>query len=97
MTAGLIFINQDGCVGTCETLGLTLTYAGLPVSALIGVIFGELPLAWPLDITFWVVVGFGLARLAARRGRPVTALAMFGVLLALVYGLVLSSLVELVI
>jgi hypothetical protein len=56
-----------------------------------------LVLAWPLDITFWVVVGLLLARFADRRKRGVLGFVLITVLLALGYGLVLSSLVELTI
>jgi hypothetical protein len=97
LTIGLSLINEGTCAGLCETLALTLLYAGLPVSAVSSVLFGELVLAWPLDITFWVVVGLLLARFADRRKRGVLGFVLITVLLALGYGLVLSSLVELTI
>lgn len=93
--AGLTMINREVCVGLCETLGLTLLYAGGPVSALFGIFSDSVIVAWPLDVIVWVVLGFGVARLASnRRIQP------WGPLLALVaafliYGLVLSQLVEL--
>lgn len=97
MTIGLAMINRTGCLDSCETVGFTLLYAGLPISALFGVGFGELVVAWPLDITFWVVLGFGVARYADRRGRSAIGVALFVVLLALTYGLVLSQFVEIAI
>jgi hypothetical protein len=92
---GLTSINRDVCTGLCETLGLTLLYAGGPVSALIGIFTDSVIVAWPLDIMLWVVLGFGVARFAQNRGiRPWGTLL---ILLAffLTYGLVLSQLVEL--
>jgi hypothetical protein len=53
--------------------------------------------AWPLDITLWVVIGFLLARHRERRGRGVLGAVLVTVLIALGYGLVLSSLVDLAI
>ena len=97
MSIGLTMINQTTCDGGCETVGFTLLYAGLPVSALFGVGFGELVVAWPLDITFWVVIGFLLARIADNRGRNASSLAILGIIIALAYGLVLSQFVEIAI
>jgi hypothetical protein len=97
MVIGLTLVNDTGCDGVCETLGLTLLYGGLPVSAIFGVLFGDLVVAWPLDITAWVVVGFLLARFSDNRGRSVLGLALLSILLALGYGLVLSSFVEIAI
>jgi hypothetical protein len=92
---GLTSINRDVCTGLCETLGLTLLYAGGPVSALIGIFTDSVIVAWPLDIMLWVVLGFGVARFAQNRGiRPWgTLLILLAFFLA--YGLVLSQLVEL--
>jgi hypothetical protein len=94
MGAGLSLIRGGQCSGICETLGLTLLYAGGPVSALIGVVFGDLVLAWPLDATLWVGAGFLVARIADRRGRGPLGVALVLVLVALGYGLVLSTFVE---
>ena len=93
--AGLTMINRDVCVGLCETLGLTLLYAGGPVSAVFGIFTDSVIVAWPLDVILWVVLGFGVARFASNRrtqpwGPLVALLAFF-----LIYGLVLSQLVEL--
>ncbi|MGH8949056.1 MAG: hypothetical protein ACRDXF_09380, partial [Acidimicrobiia bacterium] len=61
---GLTMINRDVCAGTCETLGLTLLYAGGPISALFGIFSDSVIVAWPLDVILWVVLGFGVARYA---------------------------------
>jgi hypothetical protein len=97
MAIGLTLVNDSGCQAGCETLALTLLYAGLPVSAVFGVFFGDLVVAWPLDITFWVVVGFLLARFTEKRGRNVLGAVLLVVVLAVGYGLVLSSMVEIAI
>jgi hypothetical protein len=92
---GLTTIDRATCVGWCETVGLTALYAGGPVSAVLGVIFGGIHVAWPLDVTFWVAAGFLTARWAERRGSSAAAAAVVVLLIALVYGLVLSQFVEL--
>lgn len=97
MAIGLNLVTDRSCTDGCETLGLSLLYAGLPVSAAIGVFFGELVVAWPLDITFWVVIGFVLASWSDNRGRNVLGAVLIVVTLAGGYGLVLSSLVEMAI
>ena len=97
MAVGLSLVNDTGCTGACETLGLSLLYAGLPVSAVFGVLFGDLVVAWPLDMTVWVVIGFALARLSDNRGRSVVGLVLAAIVVALLYGLVLSQLVEIAI
>jgi hypothetical protein len=97
MAVGLKLVNDRACEDACETLALTLLYAGLPVSAPFSVLFGDIVVAWPLDITFWVVVGFLLARLADRRDRSVLGAVLITVVAGLAYGLVLSSFVELAI
>lgn len=94
MGAGLSLVRGGQCTGICETLGLSLLYAGGPVSALIGVVFGDLVLAWPLDATLWVGAGFLAAGIADRRDRGPLGVALVLVLLALGYGLVLSTFVE---
>jgi hypothetical protein len=97
LAVGLALIDNESCTGSCESLALTLLYGGLPISAVLGVLFGELVLAWPLDVTFWVVVGFLLARFSDNRQRNVLAMVLITIVVALGYGLVLSSLVELAI
>lgn len=92
---GLGAINRESCTGLCETAGLTALYAGGPLSALLGVAFGGVHLAWPLDITFWVALGFGAARWVGNRGKNPGRFALGIIGVALLYGLVLSQLVEL--
>jgi hypothetical protein len=94
MVIGLSLVNSESCESLCETLGLTLLYAGGPLSAVLGVAFGGLWLAWPLDVTLWVVIGFASARWAERRSRGVLGVALVLIILALIYGLVLSQFVE---
>lgn len=97
MAIGLTLVNDGSCTEGCETLALTLLYAGLPISAAIGVFFGDLVVAWPLDITLWVVIGFLLARWADNRRRNILGVVLATVIVAGAYGLVLSSLVEMAI
>jgi hypothetical protein len=92
---GLTSINREVCTGLCETLGLTLLYAGGPVSALIGVFTDSVIIAWPLDIMLWVVLGFGVARFAQNRGIKPWGPLLILLVFFLTYGLVLSQLVEL--
>ncbi|MFV1962416.1 MAG: hypothetical protein ACC658_11360 [Acidimicrobiia bacterium] len=94
MVGGLLLVNSDSCEGICQTLGLTLLYAGGPLSALLGVLFGGVWVAWPLDVTLWVVAGFASARWAERRSRGVLGVVLILLVLALIYGLVLSQFVE---
>jgi hypothetical protein len=94
MVIGLSLVNSESCESVCQTLGLTLLYAGGPLSAVLGVAFGGLWLAWPLDVTLWVVIGFGSARWAERRSRGVLGVSLVLIILALIYGLVLSQFVE---
>lgn len=97
MVLGLTLVNDGSCSGGCETLGFTLLYAGLPISAMFGVLFGDLVVAWPLDITLWVVLGFVIARLSDRKKRNVLGPTLIAIIIALAYGLVLSQFVELAI
>ncbi len=92
---GLTLINRETCSGVCETVGLTLLYAGGPVSAVFGVFTETVVVAWPLDVMLWVVLGFAVARWADRRDRRPMGIALTLVLLALALGLVLSQVVEL--
>ena len=94
MITGLGLARGDACTGACETLALTLLYAGGPISALFGVFVGGVTVAWPLEITLWVVAGFAVARWAERRETTPIRMATVVVLIALVYGLVLSQFVE---
>ena len=94
MVIGLSLVNSESCESLCETFGLTLLYAGGPLSAVLGVAFGGLWLAWPLDVTLWVVIGFASARWAERRSRGVLGVSLVLIILAFIYGLVLSQFVE---
>ncbi|MGB7861340.1 MAG: hypothetical protein WBM90_12645 [Acidimicrobiia bacterium] len=97
MAVGLTLTNQTDCIGVCETAGLTLLYAGGPLSAAMGVFFGWVLVAWPLEVTLWVVLGFVTARWAERHDRGVLGVALILILLALAYGLVLAQFVEIAI
>lgn len=92
---GLTLINRDACTGACETVGLSLLYAGGPISALIGFFTDTVVVAWPLDVTLWVLLGFGVARWAGNRDRRPLGPALVVLLLFVAYGLVLSQFVEL--
>ncbi|MGH8911173.1 MAG: hypothetical protein ACRDVD_01575 [Acidimicrobiia bacterium] len=85
--AGLWLVTQRGT-------GLALFYAAAPVSALLGVLGGGLPVAWPLDLAVWVVAGVVAAAWAGRTGRPVWQAAMAIGVVALVFGFVMSQFVE---
>lgn len=95
MVAGLALTGSDSCDGLCETAALTMLYAGGPISGVFGVVFGGVVVAWPLEVTLWVALGFVTARWAENRGRPVLGVDVVVVLIALAYGLVLSQFVEL--
>lgn len=95
LAVGLTLARQDTCDGICETFALAALFAGGPVSAIFTVVFGELVLGWPIDITTWVITGFLLTRWAESRRRRPLAVAVMALLVAFAYGLVLSRLVEL--
>lgn len=97
MAIGLTLVNDNGCRQACESLGFTFLYAGLPISAVFGFLFGDLVVAWPLDVTTWVILGFMLARFSDNRGRNVLGLVLVTIVVALLYGLVLSRFVEMAI
>lgn len=97
MAIGLSLVHDPGCSNACESMGFTFLYAGLPVSAVFGIFFGDLVVAWPLDVTLWVILGFLLARFADNRGRNVLGAVLGAVVVALLYGLVLSRFVEMAI
>jgi len=92
---GLTLINRESCTGVCETAGLTLLYAGGPISAIFGVFTDHVVIAWPLDVTLWVVLGFGVARWTGNHDRGPLGTALAVLLFFVVYGLVLSQFVEL--
>ena len=81
-----------------------IVFAALPVSSLFTVLgallssgSSDLLLAWPVDLGVWLAVAFVVSRWAARKELGPRAFGLvFGAVLAvaLVYGLVLSLLVE---
>jgi hypothetical protein len=92
---GLTLINRDACSGACEVAGLSLLYAGGPISALIGFFTDTVVIAWPLDVTLWVLLGFAVARWSGNRDRGPLGPALVVLLCFMAYGLVLSQFVEL--
>lgn len=95
---GVPLVTSPDCVDACRTASETILFAGTPISAIFNMVFGgDLVVAWPLEVTFWVVIGFALARYADNRARSVLGPVMITLGLALVYGLVLSTQVEIAI
>lgn len=92
--AGLGLISSEACTGPCERLGLTLLYAGGPVSALFGVIGGQVVVAWPVDIALWILLGFAAVRIAERRDTSLRATAATILVAAAAFGFAMSFLVE---
>lgn len=92
---GLTLVNGETCDGLCETAGLTMLYAGGPVSAVFGIFTDTVFVAWPMDPILWVVAGFWAARIAARRDSAALPIAVLFAGVAIIYGLVLSQFVEL--
>jgi hypothetical protein len=92
--AGFGLISNEACTGACERLGLTLLYAGGPVSAVFGVVGGQVVVAWPVDIALWILLAVVAVRVAERRGTspPATAAVILGA--AIAFGFALSFLVE---
>ena len=87
---GLFLILGEDPSPAAETVGLTL----YPVSGIFAAIAGDLPLALPLDALVWIVAGAGVTKLSERTGgltKPVAGV----VAVALLVGLVVSTLVEL--
>ena len=94
MATGLALIYTSECSGLCETAALTLLYAGGPIGAVMSVAFEGIFVVWPLEITLWVVIGFLLAKRSNAKKKSVLGPSLLVVAIALVYGLVLSGLVE---
>ncbi len=92
---GLTLINRDACSGACESAGLALLYAGGPVSAVIGFFTDTVVVAWPLDVTLWVLLGFGVSRWSGNHDRRPLGPALVVLLCFVAFGLVLSQFVEL--
>lgn len=95
MGSGLALINQPVCDTACEFAGLSILYAGGPISAMIGFLTDSIVIAWPLEVMLWVVLGFWAARRAANRNTSPWSYVISILVLALVYGVVLSRFVEL--
>lgn len=93
-TVGISIALRDGCTGICETAGFTLYAAGLPASAIFAVIAGDLPVAWPLDITLWLIISAGASRFSERRRLSVNTVAFRVIVIALVYGFIASLFIE---
>lgn len=93
-TVGVSLALGDGCDGICETAGFTLYASALPVSALFAFFAGDLPVAWPLDTTFWVIASFLIGRYAERRETTVPAAVVRAIAVALVYGFVIALFLE---
>lgn len=93
-TIGVTLALGDGCDGICETAGFTLYAAALPISALFAFFAGDLPIAWPLDTTFWVIVSFLVGRYAERKAMSIGAAVFRALVLALVYGFVIGLFLE---
>ncbi|CAN5892658.1 hypothetical protein BH23ACT5_BH23ACT5_13660 [soil metagenome] len=74
--------------------GLWLFYAAAPASALFGVVGGGLPIAWPLDIGIWLMLGVGVVSWAGRFRQRTWHVGLAVALVAVAYGLTLSQLVE---
>ncbi|MEX1092801.1 MAG: hypothetical protein WEF28_06545 [Acidimicrobiia bacterium] len=95
MGSGLALINQPTCEGFCEFAGLAILYAGGPIGAMIGFLTDSIVIPWPLEVMLWVVLGFWAARRGANRDRSTWSFVILILAIALVYGVVLSSFVEL--
>ncbi|MGH8874085.1 MAG: hypothetical protein ACRDVM_02365 [Acidimicrobiia bacterium] len=61
VAVGLALVLNPSCIDLCEQTGLTLTFAGAPVSGIFSALAGGLPIAWPLDVTTWLAAGYWLA------------------------------------
>ena len=95
---GIPLVTSPDCLDVCRVASETILFAGTPISAIFNMVFGgDLVVAWPLEITLWVVVGFLLARYADNRGRSVLGPVMVVLVVTLTYGLVLSTQVEMAI
>ena len=93
-TIGVSLALGDGCDGICETAGFTLYAAALPASALFAFFAGDLPVAWPLDTTFWVIAAFLIGRYAEQRNISVATAVVRAIVVALVYGFVIALFLE---
>lgn len=93
-TIGVSLGLRTGCDAACEAVGFTLYAGALPVSGVFAALAGDLPVAWPLDATLWIIVSLAVGRLAERRRVGVPRMALWAIAVALVYGFVLSFFIE---
>ena len=92
--AGVSLALRTGCEGACEAVGFTLYAGALPISGMFAAIAGDLPIAWPLDTTLWVIVALMLSRVAERRRLGVPRVVLSAIVVALLYGFTLSFFIE---
>lgn len=93
-TIGISLGLRTGCDAACEAVGFTLYAGALPVSGIFAAVAGDLPLAWPLDATLWIIVSLSASRVAEQRRIGVPRVALSAIGIALIYGFVLSFFIE---
>lgn len=89
-TIGVSMALGPTCAGACEAAGFALYGAALPISAIFAVVAGELPIAWPLDATFWLIVAFVLGRMSERANRSIPRVIGGAIVVALIFGATVS-------
>lgn len=89
-TVGVSMALGSGCSGVCETVGFGLYGAALPISAVFAAVAGDLPIAWPLDATFWLIAAFGLSRMSERSSRSIAGVVVAAIVVALIFGAAIS-------
>lgn len=94
LALGITLVSNLSCTGLCETAGLALYGAGGPVSGLFAALAGGLVLAWPVDITLWIVLAFGAIKLAGARRIPLRRVAFSVLAGAVLWGVLVASLLE---
>lgn len=94
VTLGLIILLSDDASGVTEQIGFVAYAAGAPVSGAFAALAGSLPLTLYLDALVWILVAAGLVRLA-ERGRSLPRLIAMTIGVALAFGVLISTLVEL--
>ncbi len=92
--AGVSLALRTGCEGACEAVGFTLYAGALPISGVFAAVAGDLPIAWPLDTTLWVILALMLSRIAERRRLGVPRVVLMAIVVALLYGFTLSFFIE---
>lgn len=95
--AGVSLALRTGCEGVCEAVGFTLYAGALPISGVFAALAGDLPIAWPLDTTLWVIIALMLSRVAERRRLGVPPVVLTAIVIALLYGFMLSFFIEAVV